>query len=69
MPSDIRITADELKRRMQAGEAFIVLDTRNPNAWAEARDKARGALRIPADASEPDLQKLPKDKPIVAYCT
>jgi len=30
-----RITARELKRRMDAGEDFTVIDVRNPNAWAE----------------------------------
>jgi hypothetical protein len=30
-----RITVEELKRRMDAGEDFTVIDVRNPNAWAE----------------------------------
>ena len=30
-----RITVEELKLRMDAGEDFTVIDVRNPNAWAE----------------------------------
>lgn len=66
--ADIRITAGELKRRMSAGEEFTVVDARNPQAWAEARDKAVGAIRVDLHSSEP-LPRLPKDKPVVVYCT
>ena len=31
-----RISVDEVKKRMDAGEDFFFLDTRNPKAWAEA---------------------------------
>jgi hypothetical protein len=30
-----RITVQELRKRMDAGEDFTVIDVRNPNAWAE----------------------------------
>jgi hypothetical protein len=30
-----RITVEQLRRRMEAGEDFTVIDVRNPNAWAE----------------------------------
>ena len=30
-----RITVQELKRRMDGGEDFTVIDVRNPRAWAE----------------------------------
>ena len=69
MPNDLRISANELKQRMQAGEAFTILDARNPNAWGEAQDKARGAMRMSVDAGEQELNKLPRGKPIVTYCT
>jgi rhodanese-related sulfurtransferase len=34
MPDDIRITVDQLRARMEAGEDFTIIDTRNPQAWA-----------------------------------
>lgn len=66
--ADIRITADELKRRVSSGQEFTVIDARNPQAWAEARDKAAGAIRVDLHSNEP-LPRLPPDQPIVIYCT
>jgi rhodanese-related sulfurtransferase len=64
-----KITADELKRRMEAGEDFTVLDVRNPQAWAASEVKARGAIRVPIDSFEQLLPRIPKGRPIVTYCT
>jgi adenylyltransferase/sulfurtransferase len=64
-----KITAQELKQKMQAGEDFTVLDVRNPQAWAESDVKARDAIRVPADSFEQLLPRIPKGKPIVTYCT
>ena len=66
---DLRITADQLKKRMSAGEEFTILDARNPQAWAEAADKARGATRVDLHGGDQALPSLPKNKPVVAYCT
>jgi hypothetical protein len=33
MPDNLRITVDELRKRMEAGEDFTIVDTRNPQAW------------------------------------
>ena len=35
MDDALRITVEELKKRMDAGEDFTVIDVRNPEAWAE----------------------------------
>ena len=64
-----RITVQELKRKMEAGEDFTVLDVRNPQAWAESDVKARDAIRVPLDSFEQLLPRIPKGKPIVTYCT
>src|ERR1700746_1573807 len=37
---DLRITGDELKRRMSADEELIVLDSSNPQAWAGATEQS-----------------------------
>jgi hypothetical protein len=44
-----RVTVDELKQRMDRGEQFAFVDTRNPKAWGEAESKLPGAIRVPAD--------------------
>jgi rhodanese-related sulfurtransferase len=64
----LRISTDALRNRMSAGEEFTIVDARNPQAWAEASDKAAGAVRLDAHSKQP-LPRLPHDKPIVVYCT
>ncbi|MEK6408982.1 MAG: rhodanese-like domain-containing protein [Acidobacteriota bacterium] len=64
-----RITADELIERMDRGEQFTILDTRNPKAWSEAETKLPGALRIAADELEKHLDKIPRDRTVITYCT
>jgi rhodanese-related sulfurtransferase len=69
MPDDLRISVDELRRRMEAGEDFTVIDTRNPQAWGDSDVKLPGAIRIPVAELEQHLYEIPRDKPIVTYCT
>lgn len=64
-----RITVDDLRKRMEAGEDFVLIDTRNPQAWAQSDVKLPEAIRVPLDNIDENLAKIPKDKPIVAYCT
>ena len=64
-----RISVDELKRRMEAGEDFVVIDVRNPQAWAESETMLPEAIRLPMDKLEENLSKIPKNRPVVAYCT
>jgi rhodanese-related sulfurtransferase len=69
MPDDLRISADELRRRMEAGEEFTIIDVRNPHAWAEATDMAAGAIRVALDDADEAIGRIPRNKPIVTYCT
>jgi len=64
-----RITIQDLKKRMDAGEDFTVIDIRNPQAWAEADTVIPEAIRVTLDKLEESLPKIPKNKPVVAYCT
>jgi rhodanese-related sulfurtransferase len=64
-----RITVDELKKRMDAGEDFTVIDVRNPVAWGESDKKMSKAIRVPLDQIDDHLSQIPKNKPIVIYCT
>ena len=69
MPDDLTITAEELRRRMEAGEQFTIIDVRNSQAWAEATDMAAGAIRVSLDNLAQALPSIPRDKPVVTYCT
>jgi len=64
-----RITVEELKRRMDAGEDFTVIDVRNPKEWAETDTVIPEAIRIPLDDFEQNLSRIPKSRAVVAYCT
>lgn len=68
--SDVpRITVSELRKRMEAGEDFTPIDIRNPQAWAESDVMIPEARRITMDDLEQNLSRIPKNKPIVTYCT
>jgi rhodanese-related sulfurtransferase len=69
MTDSLRITVDDLRKRMEKGEDFVVIDTRNPQEWANSDQKIPEAIRVPADNIEQALSRIPKDKPIVTYCT
>jgi rhodanese-related sulfurtransferase len=69
MADTLRITVDELKRRMEAGEDFVLVDVRNPQVWAESDTMLPEAIRIPMEKLEESLPRIPKNKPVVAYCT
>ena len=64
-----RVTVDEVKERMERGEPFVFLDTRNPQAWGEADTKLPGAIRVPADEVEQHLKDIPRDRAVITYCT
>ena len=69
MSEDLRIDVDQLRRRMEKGEEFTIVDVRNPNAWAEATDMAAGAIRVSLNNLDRVVPGIPRDKPIVGYCT
>ena len=64
-----RITVGQLRRRMNAGEDFTVIDVRNPQAWAQSDSMIPGAIRVSADDLDQRLSQIPKGKSVVAYCT
>jgi len=69
MTTSIRITIDELKRRMESGEDFTIIDVRKPEAWAESDTMIPESIRVPLDQLEKNLARIPKRRPAVAYCT
>jgi rhodanese-related sulfurtransferase len=54
---------------MERGEQFAFVDTRNPQAWGEAKTKLPGAIRVPADELEQHLSEIPRDRAVITYCT
>lgn len=64
-----RVTVEELKSRMEAGAATVVLDVRSKGSYDISPVKIKGAVRIAPNELEARLNELPRDKEIVAYCT
>ena len=64
-----RVTVDEVRQRMERGEEFTFVDTRNPQAWDEAETKLPAASRIPADEVEQHVPEIPRDRSVITYCT
>ena len=64
-----RITADEVKERLDRGEEFAFVDTRNPQAWSQSDRKLPNAIRVPAGELEQHLDEIPKDRTVITYCT
>jgi rhodanese-related sulfurtransferase len=64
-----RITADEVKARMDRGEKFTFIDARNPEAWAESDVELPGALHLRPEEAEKHVGDLPRDRTIITYCT
>jgi rhodanese-related sulfurtransferase len=54
---------------MDVGEDFTLIDVRNPQAWSESDTMLPEAIRVPLDKLEENLPRIPKNKPVVAYCT
>lgn len=69
MADSLRITVGDLLKRAEAGEDFVFIDTRNPQAWAQSDVKLPKAIRVTGDSLEDNLPNIPKNKPVVAYCT
>jgi adenylyltransferase/sulfurtransferase len=64
-----RVTVDEVRERMERGEQFTFVDTRNPQAWGESDVKLPGAIRVPAGELEQHLSEIPHDRAAITYCT
>ena len=60
------ISAEGLKRKMVAGEDFLLLDVRTP--MEHAAQSIKGSYLLPVQELANRVQELPKDKEIVVFC-
>ncbi|NOT33490.1 MAG: sulfurtransferase [Candidatus Eisenbacteria bacterium] len=63
-----QMSIEDYRRRVAAGEAFVLVDTREDNEWASAH--ATGAMHLSKGVIEREIeQAVPeKDAPVVLYC-
>lgn len=62
-----RITAEELKGKLDRGIDVIIVDSRGKDSFEQ--EHIKGAFSIPLGEMEERHNELPKDKEIVFYCT
>lgn len=61
-----RIAVEDLRAKLNRNEVTII-DVRDANSFATRH--IPGAINIPFASTESMLDQIPKDKPIVTYCT
>jgi rhodanese-related sulfurtransferase len=64
-----RVSVQDVKVAMARGEQPVFIDTRNPTAWQTSHKKLPGALRVPVAEVDQHLNEIPRDRPLVTYCT
>jgi NADPH-dependent 2,4-dienoyl-CoA reductase/sulfur reductase-like enzyme/rhodanese-related sulfurtransferase len=62
------ISPQEVKRKLDSGEDFVLLDVRSLKEWQEQHIEAKQARLIPLPELRWITGDLPKDKEIITYC-
>src|SRR6516165_4241673 len=64
-----RITPEELKRGLDAGEDLVVVDLRHSVEFGADDAKLPGAIHLDPEEIEHSHVEIPRDRDIVLYCT
>ena len=64
-----RITVEELKGKMDAGENVMVVDLRHHLEFDADPETIPGAFRIDAKELQEKTDRLPRDREVILYCT
>ena len=64
-----RISPEELRRKLDAGEALTIVDLRHPLDFLPDPRVLPGALRMPTEELEERIGEIPRDREIIVYCT
>jgi membrane protein DedA with SNARE-associated domain len=64
-----RITVEELKEKLDAGEEVVVVDLRHSVDFEADPETIPGAFRMDAQELETKNDRLPHDREIILYCT
>lgn len=64
-----RITAEELKAKIDAGEEIVIVDLRHSLDFEADPETIPGAFRIEAKELEEKTGSLPRDREVILYCT
>jgi membrane protein DedA with SNARE-associated domain len=64
-----RISPQDLKQRLAQGENLIIVDLRSDLAYQQQGSRIPGAIHIPPGEFHRRNGEIPKDRPVVMYCT
>jgi membrane protein DedA with SNARE-associated domain len=64
-----RISAEDLKRKLDTGESVAVLDLRTALDVTAVQYAIPGSRWIPAEALDEHLSEIPRDRELVLYCS
>lgn len=64
-----RISPEELKRKLDAGEDVVIVDLRHSLDFQAEPRTIPGALRLPVEELEQRHHEIPSNRDIVLYCT
>jgi len=64
-----RITVDELRQKLEAGEAPLIFDLRSSAAVAQDPTLIQGAIHLSMEEIEQRVSEFPRDRDIVVYCS
>src|ERR1700738_3441239 len=64
-----RISVDELKEKIDAGEELVIVDLRHSLDFEADPQTIPGAFRMDAGELEEKNDRLPRDRDVILYCT
>lgn len=64
-----RITPEEVKQKLEAGEPLTIVDLRHPLDFLPYPQLIPGALRLAPEELAARLGELPRDRELILYCT
>jgi membrane protein DedA with SNARE-associated domain len=64
-----RITPEEVKQRLDAGEALLILDMRDALEFEIEPYTLPGAFQLPIEQLDEKHHEIPRDRDIILYCT
>ncbi len=64
-----RISPEELKRKLDAGENLVIVDLRHSLDFEAAPETIPGAVHMDASELDDHAELLPRDRDVILYCT
>ena len=64
-----RITPEELKKKIEAGEDVTVIDLRHSMDFEADPNTIPGALYVPSEEFDRRYKEIPQDRELILYCT